>query len=209
MPRDAIELILGYCFGGAEVYKVSNALFEKFGSVQKILNAPYDELCAAEGMTENAAVLLRLLSGIYSVSGAMRDEKLKLTDSDSACEYFMRSFRGVSVENFKVCCLREDFSVAGCFTVGRGSTYGVDVDIREMIAGVSRCGCSMCIVSHNHPGGNCRPSATDIVSTGRLAEAFKEAGILLLDHIVVGRDGAQSIFDIGPDGARPVPAKKY
>lgn len=209
MPRDAVELILGYALSGNDVYTAANALFERFGSAQKILNASYGELCAVEGMTPNAAALICLLSGLYAAGGAIRDEKLRLTDSYAACEYFIRSFRGADVELFKVCCLNGDFSVAECFTVGSGSTYGVNVDIGEMVAKAESSGCGMCIAAHIHPGGSCRPSATDIASTKKLEDAFREAGILLLDHIVVGRDGAQSIFDVGPLGASPVPAKIY
>ena len=209
MPRDAIELILGYCLGREAVYEAVNALFEKYGTTQKILNASYDELRTVDGMTDNAAALICLLAGIYTVSGAMRDSGLKLEDSEAACEYFIRRFRGVNTEQFKVCCLKDDFSPVGCLTVGRGSTYGVDVDIGEMISEAVKSGCRLCVVAHNHPGGSCRPSPTDLVSTERLVAAFKDAGIDLLDHIVVGREGAQSIFDVSPLGAATVYAKKW
>jgi len=46
------------------------------------------------------------------------------------------------------------------------------------------------ILSHNHPSGDPSPSAEDLVFTRRIAQAGDLIGIRLLDHIIVGHDGA-------------------
>lgn len=45
---------------------------------------------------------------------------------------------------------------------------------------------------HNHPSGDPTPSAADIKMTRDIAEIAKPMGIVVHDHIIVGRDGHAS-----------------
>lgn len=46
------------------------------------------------------------------------------------------------------------------------------------------------IVAHNHPSGDPSPSQPDLEVTQRLQEAGELLGITVLDHIIVGTEGA-------------------
>lgn len=45
---------------------------------------------------------------------------------------------------------------------------------------------------HNHPSGDPTPSQADIVMTKQIVEVAKPLGIVVHDHIIVGRDGHAS-----------------
>lgn len=45
---------------------------------------------------------------------------------------------------------------------------------------------------HNHPSGDPTPSRADIQMTNQIAEIAKPLGIVLHDHIIVGREGHAS-----------------
>ena len=51
-----------------------------------------------------------------------------------------------------------------------------------------RCNASSIIVAHNHPSGSVAPSGNDRDFTRDLMECCKLFEIVLLDHVVVGRD---------------------
>lgn len=51
------------------------------------------------------------------------------------------------------------------------------------------------IVCHNHPSGECEPSAEDIEITKVIIEAGKLLNIPLLDHIIVGDNKYKSLRD--------------
>ena len=53
------------------------------------------------------------------------------------------------------------------------------------------------VVAHNHPSGQCFPSADDRRVTQRLAEAGRLLGIELLDHVILTRDGWYSFSEEG------------
>jgi DNA repair protein RadC len=46
---------------------------------------------------------------------------------------------------------------------------------------------------HNHPSGDPTPSAADISMTREIAGIAKPLGVLVHDHIIVGRDGHSSL----------------
>ena len=46
---------------------------------------------------------------------------------------------------------------------------------------------------HNHPSGSPEPSRADIQITNRIAEAGRLLGIVVHDHIIVGRNGHTSL----------------
>lgn len=46
---------------------------------------------------------------------------------------------------------------------------------------------------HNHPSGNPQPSRADIQVTHRIIEAGRHLGIVVHDHVVIGREGHVSL----------------
>ena len=45
---------------------------------------------------------------------------------------------------------------------------------------------------HNHPSGDPTPSRADILMTQQIIEIAKPLGIMVHDHIIVGREGHSS-----------------
>ncbi|MEX0791138.1 MAG: DNA repair protein RadC [Actinomycetota bacterium] len=57
--------------------------------------------------------------------------------------------------------------------------------VRDVISTVFRHGGTGFAVAHNHPSGNCEPSAEDVVVTRRIEQAAGTVGLNFLDHLVV------------------------
>ena len=71
------------------------------------------------------------------------------------------------------------------------------VHVRETFRYAILKGVSAIIVVHNHPSGELSPSKEDIQVSKRLTEAGKIIGIPLLDHIIVGDTGFNSLKENG------------
>jgi DNA repair protein RadC len=50
---------------------------------------------------------------------------------------------------------------------------------------------------HNHPSGDPTPSAADIEMTREVAAAGKALGIILHDHLIIGRNSHASFKSLG------------
>ena len=54
------------------------------------------------------------------------------------------------------------------------------------------------IVAHNHPSGDPDPSKDDWKLTKRLVKAGELLGVPVLDHLIVGRYGCESLQNAKP-----------
>jgi DNA repair protein RadC len=68
---------------------------------------------------------------------------------------------------------------------------------RDVLAPALRMPAAALILVHNHPSGDCTPSAEDIQVTRQLAAAAQLLGLELLDHLVVSGRRCASLRELG------------
>lgn len=81
--------------------------------------------------------------------------------------------------------------------LSRGGISGTVVDIKIMLTHGILAGASAMILCHNHPSGNLRPSEADTVLTQKAKKAGELVDILLLDHVILTKEGYYSFADNG------------
>ena len=69
--------------------------------------------------------------------------------------------------------------------------------IIEVIKRTLELGASALILVHNHPSGDPAPSAADIAVTQDIIKAAASLGILVHDHLIIGRGGHTSLRELG------------
>lgn len=79
--------------------------------------------------------------------------------------------------------------------IAQGGLHACALTTRDVLAPALRDGGSAIVLVHNHPSGDPSPSAEDVAMTRAIATACDLIGIPLVDHVVVARDGACSVFN--------------
>jgi DNA repair protein RadC len=79
----------------------------------------------------------------------------------------------------------------------RGTVNHTPVYPREVVKRALELGASALILVHNHPSGDPTPSKADIEMTKDVQKAAQALGVLVHDHIVIGRDGHASLRTLG------------
>ena len=64
---------------------------------------------------------------------------------------------------------------------------------REVFRPALEYGSVAVVLAHNHPSGIVTPSTADIEVTKQLVQAGRIIGIHVLDHVIITKDGFQSI----------------
>lgn len=64
---------------------------------------------------------------------------------------------------------------------------------REVIKRSLELSATALILVHNHPSGDPAPSSADIQMTRQIADISKPLGIVVHDHIIIGRSGHTSL----------------
>ena len=67
------------------------------------------------------------------------------------------------------------------------------IDTKQIIKKVVEKGACSIILVHNHPSGDPKPSAADLVTTRKVIEVGKAMELPLLDHVIIGAGGYTSL----------------
>jgi DNA repair protein RadC len=95
-------------------------------------------------------------------------------------------------EALAVILLDRKLGVIGTELVYQGNVSAAIVRVGELYRAAVRMNASAMIIGHNHPSGDPRPSPDDLHLTAEALAGGRLLDIDLLDHLVIGADGAYS-----------------
>lgn len=104
--------------------------------------------------------------------------------------HFQAQIAGLAVEKFWVLCLNRKNRLLKQVEITSGTATSSLAHPREVFREAIRHGATAIVCVHNHPSGDPAPSAADVQVTRQMREAAKAVDIELLDHVIVGRAGA-------------------
>jgi DNA repair protein RadC len=101
------------------------------------------------------------------------------------------------VEQFRIIFLDKKNQVIADELQQRGTVDHTPVYPREVVKRALELGATAIILVHNHPSGDPTPSSADIRMTQEVREAAERLGIVIHDHLVIGRNGHASFKSLG------------
>lgn len=126
--------------------------------------------------------------------GGYPSPRTSLPDSEAVVRSFRTHFSTLDREQVVAVLLDTKNKPLGFQVVSTGTLNASLIHPRELYKVAVIGNAASVIVLHNHPSGDPLPSAEDYAITHRLVAAGKLLGIPVLDHIVVGEDGAYFSF---------------
>jgi DNA repair protein RadC len=79
----------------------------------------------------------------------------------------------------------------------KGTVDHTPVYVREVVKRALELSATAIVLVHNHPSGDPTPSRADIEMTKQIVSAAKNLGIVVHDHIIVGKQGHASFRGLG------------
>ncbi len=196
-PHEVLELLLFYTIPQRNTNDIAHDLINRFGSLTAVLDAPVKSLCEVKNISENAAVLLKLIPQMLRYYQVTPDDKLSMDNYDFVLKYFSSLYIGVKNEEFRVCCLDNNLQVISCNTLSVGSSCEVSVNVRMVAKAAFDANSNFVILSHNHPDTYPKPSKEDVKLTTEIITGLRPIGIQVLDHIIVGKGEVLSMRKCG------------
>lgn len=196
-PHEALELLLFYSIPQRNTNDIAHELINRFGNLTAVFDAPVKSLCEVKNISENSAVLLKLIPQMLRYYQVTPDKALSMDNMDFVKKYFSSLYIGVKNEEFKVCCLDNNLQVVSCNTLAVGSSSEVVVTARMVAKAAFDSNTQHIILSHNHPDTFPKPTKEDISFTNNLFGKLKPIGIDILDHIIVGKGEVLSMRQCG------------
>lgn len=159
----------------------------------------FADALTAETTDEKTATALRLipaLSSAFIQSGGSNC----LNSTGSAMEHFRQQLSAFPTEHFSAAAVNVRFRGVITMHPSSGTFSAVPVSCREIVSFALSSGHDIMFISHNHPEGSVTPSENDISATKIISSALSPLGIVLADHIIVGRNSAVSMRELCGDG---------
>lgn len=89
-----------------------------------------------------------------------------------------------TVERLEVAFLDEERRPLGQSSFGHGRLDALSISMRDLFREGLKLNARLMILAHNHPSGDCRPSAYDIAATQRISKVAQSLDIELADHLI-------------------------
>ena len=197
---NTLELLLFYAVPRVDTNPIAHALLNKFGSLSNVLKASADELKQVKGIGDSAAALITLVGDIdrkAKLADKRKDIKRILSSTDAA-EFLKSVFADCNCEMIYMLGMDASRRLLFCKELGTGALTSVEFNIRKAVSVIVNSGAVSVIISHNHPGGVCRPSQDDIDMTHQFKDALKPFNdVTFDDHIIIAGEDYFSFADNG------------
>jgi len=195
---EALELLLFYALPRCDTNETAHHLLNSFKSLSRVLEADVEDLKKIEGVGENAATLIKLVTSInkrYLTSD--NTPGVILQNSEDVGNFLIPYYAYAKEELAYLITLDSKCEVISCHELARGIMNRVDISARMIVDLALKDNAVGVVLSHNHVSGNCLPSNSDLSATKTLNKALTMIGIILRDHIIVSKDDFVSLRDSG------------
>ena len=192
--HEVIEYLLMMAIPRRDVKPLAHALVKRFGSLAGALNADARTLALHPGMGETSAAALKIVAvAARRLARTVLREQPVLGSWQALIDYLTIDMAHLTVERVRVLFLNTQNMLIHDEHVGDGSIDEAAIHPREVIRRALDLGATALIIVHNHPSGSPQPSRADIQVTNRIAEAGRLLGIVVHDHVIIGREGHVSL----------------
>lgn len=185
---ELLELLLFSAIPRRDVKPIAKALLKQFGSVAGVVTARPEQLMQVDGIKEASATALKAAEAV--AVRMLRDQVMNrpvITSWDALIDYCTASMAYRDIEQFRILFLDRRNCLIADEIQQRGTVDHTPVYPREVVKRALELQASALIMVHNHPSGDPTPSAADIEMTRRVRDAAQPLGVILHDHVIVGR----------------------
>ena len=191
---EVLEYLLFAANPRGDTKPLAKALIAQFGSLNAVLNAEPAALTRVKGLGEAGAAALKAVAlAARRMARAEVSQKPILGSWQALLDYLTIDMAHLTVERVRVLYLDTRNRLIMDHHLGDGSIDEAAIHPREVVRKALDLGASAMILVHNHPSGNPEPSRADIQITQRIAEAGRLLGLMVHDHVIVGREGHVSL----------------
>jgi DNA repair protein RadC len=191
---ELLEIVLFRSIPRRDVKPIAKDLLRRFGSFAEVLAAPPALLSEVDGVGESVVTDLKIVEAAARrfTKGAVSRRPV-LSSWTSVIDYCRTAMAFGDKEQFRLLFLDRRNALIADEVQQSGTIDHTPVYPREVVKRALELSASALILVHNHPSGDPTPSPADIKMTREIVEVAKPLGIVVHDHIIVGREGHASL----------------
>ena len=191
---ELLEYLLALAIPRRDTKPLAKDLLREFGDLATLLAASPAELSRVPGMGEGAAAAIKFVEAVMlrSLKTAALDRPV-LSGWQALTDYLHASMAHRATEQFRVIFLNNRNIMIRDEAMGDGTNNAAPVYPREIVKRALELQAAAVVLVHNHPSGDPQPSRDDISMTRAVMEAGRHLGLVVHDHVIIGRGGHVSM----------------
>jgi DNA repair protein RadC len=195
---ELLEMILFRAVPRRDTKPLAKAILAHFGSFTEALNAPEERLKEVAGLGDAAITEIKLVraAALRLVRGEVLERPV-LASWSQVLDYCRASMGFEAKEQFRILFLDKRNQIIADEVQQKGTVDHTPVYVREVVKRALELSATAIVLVHNHPSGDPTPSRADIEMTKQIVSAAKNLGIVVHDHIIVGKQGHASFRGLG------------
>ncbi len=185
--HELLEMLLFNAYARKNTNPIAHALLNAFGTINDVLNADVNELCAVEGVGESVALYLKCIGECVKSAGKASGIAL-LKNYDDFISFARMRMRGKTSEVLELYFMNKSGKVSKSFSFTSDERDKVRIDtdrIAKVISDVKPYGL---LIVHNHLSGNSSPSENDDRFTMEIQLMCSINNVRLYDHCIYAGD---------------------
>jgi DNA repair protein RadC len=190
---ELLEMILFRAIKRGDTKPLAKSLIAKFGSFVEVVSAPRERLMEVPGVGESVATEIMLIraAALRLMKGEIKQRR-PLDSWTAVLDYCRAAMAFNDKEQFRVLFLDKKNQLLADEVQQQGTVDHTPVYPREVMKRALELSSSAIILVHNHPSGDPTPSIADIDMTRKIVDAGSKLGIVIHDHVIIGRKGHTS-----------------
>ena len=194
---ELLEIILFAARARGDVKPVAKALLGHFGGFAEMMTAEPEALVAAGLNLAGIAAIKAAREAALRLMRAELQHRPVVNSWDKLIDYCSAQVAHGKIEEFHILFLDRKNVLIKDERQQRGTVDHTPVYPREVVKRALELGASALILVHNHPSGDPTPSKADIAVTQDIKKAAAPLGVVLHDHVIIGRNRHTSLRELG------------
>lgn len=191
---ELVEMLLYYIFPRKNTRELAKKFMAHFRTIRNLIFSEKIDLERMEGAGKSCVTLLAVLREMFV--RASLDEVRKTTvvaSSSEVFDYYKNIFFNMKHEQLRIMFLNSKNLLITDEILQEGTINQTAIYPRTIIQRAFELGAAAIIMVHNHPSGDPHPSRQDIIMTRALNDVTSKLDIVLLDHLIIGKNDVFSM----------------
>jgi len=171
---------------------IANEVLKDEEGLKRLLNISYDEITRIDGIKESKACIILSAFELCKRAMAYEGDNTSYDSSQKLYKHIRPIMENKCFEEVYVIYLNAKLRIIKEKLYQVGGVRDVIVPKERIIRDAVMCGAYAVAIAHNHPSGDSKPSKSDIGMTICLRDALMTLDIILIDHIIIGKNNFYS-----------------
>jgi len=195
---ELLELVLFRAIPRQDVKPLAKRLMRALGDFNHVIAAPPDQLMRVKGVGARVVEELQIVEAAAHRMARTRVMNRPVMSSwDMLLDYCKTTMAHRALEQFRILFLDRKNILIADEEQQKGTVDHVPVYPREVVKRALELNASALILVHNHPSGDPTPSQSDISMTNQVIQAADVLGIVVHDHLIIGKSAEFSFRSNG------------